>query len=781
MDALTLKVNLDCLRKDSQAIINAKVGEANGRKVVFTLYEGRTAFFVPAEATVIFRAQKPDGTILYNNCVIDDGKVEYTITSQTVAVAGVYACELQIVSDGRIIYSPYVTLNVMDNLYADTGVESSNEFTELENALNKIPPLEVIYSKYTKPEGGIPKADLANDVQASLNKADTALQEHQSLAAYRTAAEQNIIDNTKQDKLIAGENITIAADGKTISSAGGGAKAFFLNVFVITETEVVTNKTYAEIKAAIDAGDIIYITDKNDVVYMPQVAKTGSKIEFLWLDSHENRTYRWSAVVNSENVWSVTLPELATTDELGNLSALKTQAADNLVSAINEVKQTTDGKQDKLIAGENITIAADGKTISATGGGGSTIELDTTLSAAGKAADAKAVGDALAGKQGTISDLETIRTGAAKGATALQTVPSTYRTALAQDVIDSDLGDRISAIEGKEAGWDGKQDKLIAGDNITIAADGKTISAIVGDTASIAMRVNSGYIQYSTDNGATWSNLIAEADLKGAKGDKGDTGPQGPIGETGPVGPAGSQGPKGDTGDTGSQGDTGPQGPKGDKGDSGADGTSLYTTTQDSALETTPFDIIYITTNGRTLVVGDLILTPTGRLYRVTSVSTSFVDAEYTTSLRGPQGVKGDKGDTGATGPQGIQGVQGPQGERGPAGAAGSQGPQGPKGDKGDTGSQGPQGVKGDKGDKGDTGPKGEQGPSGVSPTISLSETASGVMIDVTDSAGTSTAYVLNGQSAYEAARTGGYTDTQANFYADLAAMQGLASALAAI
>ena len=75
---------------------------------------------------------------------------------------------------------------------------------------------------YSKPTGGIPKADLANDVQASLGKADTALQEHQSLVAYRTAEAQNIIDNGKQDKLIAGENITIAADGKTISATGGG-------------------------------------------------------------------------------------------------------------------------------------------------------------------------------------------------------------------------------------------------------------------------------------------------------------------------------------------------------------------------------------------------------------------------------------------------------------------------------------------------------------------------------------------------------------------------------
>ena len=38
-----------------------------------------------------------------------------------------------------------------------------------------------------------------------------------------------------------------------------------------------------------------------------------------------------------------------------------------------------------------------------------------------------------------------------------------------------------------------------------------------------------------------------------------------------------------------------------------------------------------------------------------------------------------------------------------------------------------------------------------------------------------------DGKSAYSYAVEGGYTDTEANFYADLAAMQGLASALAAI
>ena len=121
--------------------------------------------------------------------------------------------------------------------------------------------------------------------------------------------------DSKQDKLTAGDNITIAADG-TISSTGGGAKVFFLDVFVITETEVITNKTYAEIKAAIDAGDIIYITDKNGIVYTPQVGTTNTKIELLWIESQYNRTLYWTAVVDSENAWSAAEFELVEIDKL---------------------------------------------------------------------------------------------------------------------------------------------------------------------------------------------------------------------------------------------------------------------------------------------------------------------------------------------------------------------------------------------------------------------------------------------------------------------------------
>lgn len=66
-----------------------------------------------------------------------------------------------------------------------------------------------------------------------------------------------------------------------------------------------------------------------------------------------------------------------------------------------------------------------------------------------------------------------------------------------------------------------------------------------GGAGSMALRVAGGYVQYSTDGGSTWQNLIAMAELKGAKGDPGEKGADGapgiyygttpPTGDTHPV------------------------------------------------------------------------------------------------------------------------------------------------------------------------------------------------------------------------------------------------------
>ena len=129
---------------------------------------------------------------------------------------------------------------------------------------------------------------------------------------------------------------------------------------------------------------------------------------------------------------------------------------------------------------------------------------------------------------------------------------------------------------------------------------------------------------------------------------------------------------------------------------------------------------------------------------------------------RGETGARGEKGDTGTQGPQGEMGPQGPRGEKGDKGDAftysdftteqlaalkgekGDTGAQGPKGEKGDTGAQGPQGEQGPKGDTGDVGPQGPKGDTGATGAA--------------------------GKSAYSYAQDGGYTGTEAEFAAKLAA-----------
>ena len=84
----------------------------------------------------------------------------------------------------------------------------------------------------------------------------------------------------------------------------------------------------------------------------------------------------------------------------------------------------------------------------------------------------------------------------------------------------------------------------------------------------------------------TSASGTSSSDLKGDKGDKGDTGPQG---EQGPQGIQGTKGDKGDIGERGPTGETGPQGiqgPAGQDGKNGIDGKNYSVEVVESATTT---------------------------------------------------------------------------------------------------------------------------------------------------------------------------------------------------
>lgn len=89
-------------------------------------------------------------------------------------------------------------------------------------------------------------------------------------------------------------------------------------------------------------------------------------------------------------------------------------------------------------------------------------------------------------------------------------------------------------------------------DDLTTKAKANLVAAIneaartgSGGTGSITMRTDGGYIQYSTDDGSTWENLIALAELKGEPGEKGEPGADGAPGQNGADGQPGRDGTDG--------------------------------------------------------------------------------------------------------------------------------------------------------------------------------------------------------------------------------------------
>ena len=115
--------------------------------------------------------------------------------------------------------------------------------------------------------------------------------------------------------------------------------------------------------------------------------------------------------------------------------------------------------------------------------------------------------------------------------------------------------------------------------DLTTEAKDTLVAAInevarTGGAGSMDLRVSDGYIQYSTDGGSTWTNLIAVADLKGADGKLGAAGADGITPTIGSNGNwfLGST----DTGKP-SRGSTGAPGKGGAKGDPGAPGKDGHT------------------------------------------------------------------------------------------------------------------------------------------------------------------------------------------------------------
>lgn len=152
-----------------------------------TVNDGKLSIKVGSKSPVVFSANEADDkSVTIDKSGIGLGNVDNTsdankpISTATQTALNKKADKVSGATNGHL-----AGLNASGNL-TDSGKKASDFATSAQGAKAD--------TAYQKPSGGIPKSDLASGVQASLGKADTALQEHQDISGKANKSEMTITD-----------------------------------------------------------------------------------------------------------------------------------------------------------------------------------------------------------------------------------------------------------------------------------------------------------------------------------------------------------------------------------------------------------------------------------------------------------------------------------------------------------------------------------------------------------------------------------------------------------
>lgn len=109
--------------------------------------------------------EKPDGTEVYNDCTINGNQITYTPTTQSFAVPGINRCQLEITEASGVAVSFLIFANVTENIIDSSAIESKDEFTALQEALQTVSEfdgrIEYVEENYLPLSGGTLTGNLA--------------------------------------------------------------------------------------------------------------------------------------------------------------------------------------------------------------------------------------------------------------------------------------------------------------------------------------------------------------------------------------------------------------------------------------------------------------------------------------------------------------------------------------------------------------------------------------------------------------------------------------------
>jgi hypothetical protein len=131
-------ITLDVKAIQSQVTLPVKQGDTT-RGVYISFVDGGEAYIIEGDCFAVFKGEKSDGSELGNYCTIEDNKIIYPFTPETVSSPGVIACEVSLYNTKEeLITSARFSIFVDSRLVGSENYKSSSEYTSLEEFLIKV-------------------------------------------------------------------------------------------------------------------------------------------------------------------------------------------------------------------------------------------------------------------------------------------------------------------------------------------------------------------------------------------------------------------------------------------------------------------------------------------------------------------------------------------------------------------------------------------------------------------------------------------------------------------
>ena len=138
MKTCTQEITLYVDRKNKYKYVYGKQSDAKSRFLKVTIVDGGKKVVLGSDDNAKFRALKPDGTAVFNDCAIEpDGTILVELSAQTLAVEGQVSADVVIIGKSDEILATANFCIVVEKAPVGKDVESSNEFLALVEAMNQ--------------------------------------------------------------------------------------------------------------------------------------------------------------------------------------------------------------------------------------------------------------------------------------------------------------------------------------------------------------------------------------------------------------------------------------------------------------------------------------------------------------------------------------------------------------------------------------------------------------------------------------------------------------------